>query len=59
MIFSEFLEAVARLGVLKYQNRAHEDGNSSENLGAKEPLSHYPCIQLAVDQVCSALTSEE
>ncbi|KAL7542507.1 hypothetical protein ACHAWF_007191 [Thalassiosira exigua] len=56
MIFSEFLEAVARLGVLKYQKHANEDG---DNADPEEALSHYECIQLAVQQVCSASSSTE
>ena len=53
MIFSEFLEAVARLGVLKYHIHAKEEDEESEQ---EEVLSHYVCIKLAVEQVCSAAT---
>jgi len=53
MIFSEFLEAVARLGVLKYQT--HAKGKDAEK--QEEVLSHYECIKLAVKQVCSASQS--
>ena len=59
MIFSEFLEAIARLGVLKYHSRHTKEGEG-ENDDAEvkqEPeeqgLSHYECIKLAVDRVCS------
>ena len=55
MIFSEFLEAIARLGVLKYQTKKR--GSENQEVGAEEEgekiLSHYECIQLAVEQVCS------
>mmetsp|Transcript_9929 Transcript_9929/g.21489 ORF Transcript_9929/g.21489 Transcript_9929/m.21489 type:complete len:545 (+) Transcript_9929:163-1797(+) len=44
MIFSEFLEAVARLGVLKY----HFTHRMEEQ---EEVLSHYECIERAVIQV--------
>ena len=55
MIFSEFLEAIARLGVLKYH---HSHAKGEEGGTAKEPeeeLSHYECIKLAVEQVCSVV----
>jgi len=51
MIFSEFLEAVARLGVLKYMPRALEPHSESERV---EVLSHCECIKLAVERVCSS-----
>ena len=41
MIFSEFLEAVARLGVLKY----HQDEAAK--------LEDYECIKLAVERTCA------
>lgn len=64
MIFSEFLEAIARLGVLKYHSR-HTNEGEGENDDAEveqepegqghdeEALTHYECIKLAVDRVCS------
>ena len=54
MIFSEFLEAIARLGVLKYQTKKKEVEVQELDDGAGEKtLSHYECIKLAIDQVCS------
>ncbi len=55
MIFSEFLEAVARLGVLKHH---HSHAKGEEEDAEKEPeeeLSHYECIKLAVEQVCDII----
>ena len=64
MIFSEFLEAIARLGVLKYHSQ-HTKVGEGENDDAEveqeeegqehdeEALSHFECIKLAVDRVCS------
>ena len=42
MVFSEFLEGICRLGVLKYGSR--------EGADAKEKLSHHECIKLAVER---------
>jgi hypothetical protein len=42
MVFSEFLEGICRLGVLKYGSR--------EGADAKEKLSHRECIKLAVER---------
>jgi len=59
MIFSEFLEAIARLGVLKYHSRhmkegeGEDDGAEVEQEQEEQALSHYECIKLAVDRVCS------
>mmetsp|Transcript_29279 Transcript_29279/g.70663 ORF Transcript_29279/g.70663 Transcript_29279/m.70663 type:complete len:544 (-) Transcript_29279:133-1764(-) len=52
MIFSEFLEAIARLGVLKYHTHPRQDDVETENV-QREVLSHYECIKLAVEKVCS------
>ena len=59
MIFSEFLEAIARLGVLKYHSQ-HTKVGEGENDNAEveqehdeEALSHFECIKLAVGRVCS------
>ena len=57
MIFSEFLEAIARLGVLKYHSRHTKEGENDDTEVEQEPeeqgLSHFECIKLAVDRVCS------
>ena len=47
IVFSEFLEAVARLGVLKYQ----ED----KTKGDGEKLSYYECIKLGIEGACSVV----
>lgn len=46
MVFSEFLEAVARLGVVKYSN---VDGNRT----------YFECIQLAVKKITSLVKRKE
>jgi len=43
MVFSEFLEAIARLGVLKY----HQTDSKLED---------YECIKLAVERTCAVKT---
>ena len=60
MIFSEFLEAIARLGVLKYHSRrtkeegeGENDDEDAEQEQEEQGLSHFECIKLAVDRVCS------
>ena len=49
MVFSEFVEAVARLGVLKH-------GHHAAPVAQTETLSHFECIQLAVEQVCALVS---
>lgn len=52
MTFSEFLEGLARLGVLKFGGYEHVNGESEE-----EALSYYECIKLVVDKACSIVAS--
>lgn len=50
MVFSEFLEAVARLGVLKHHTTVEE--NIELEHMREVNLSHFQCIKLAVEHVC-------
>ena len=45
MTFSEFVEAIARLGVMKFAQGSPMEGGSDEQ---SEELSYYECIKLAV-----------
>ena len=45
MTFSEFVEAIARLGVMKFAQGSPKEGGSDEQ---SEELSYYECIKLAV-----------
>ncbi len=48
MDFSEFLEAVARLGVLKF--------GGALKVYEEENVSHYECILLSIQKICSTLS---
>jgi len=54
MIFSEFLESIARLGVLKWHNNNTIEIGKESSSG--DDLTYYDCIKLAVDKVCSMVT---
>jgi len=57
MIFSEFLESIARLGVLKWHNNNNiEMGKEGNESSGVDDLTYYDCIKLAVDKVCSMVT---
>lgn len=49
-VFSEFLEGICRIGVLKYGS-LHEDVESEQ----QEKLSHYECIKLAITATCAVV----
>ena len=56
MIFSEFLESIARLGVLKWHNNNTTEMGKEGNESSGDDLTYYDCIKLAVDKVCSMVT---
>lgn len=49
-VFSEFLEGICRLGVLKYGHIHNQDESTP-----KDKLSHYECIKLAIKKACSVV----
>jgi hypothetical protein len=51
MSFPGFLEAICRLGVLKYGSLAGE-GDSESSL---QKRSHYECIKVALEKACSVI----
>ena len=53
MIFSEFLESIARLGVLKWHNNNTTEMGKEENESSGDDLTYYDCIKMAIDKVCS------
>eukprot|EP00574_Skeletonema_japonicum_P002311 CAMPEP_0201723846 /NCGR_PEP_ID=MMETSP0593-20130828/7740_1 /ASSEMBLY_ACC=CAM_ASM_000672 /TAXON_ID=267983 /ORGANISM="Skeletonema japonicum, Strain CCMP2506" /LENGTH=533 /DNA_ID=CAMNT_0048214989 /DNA_START=70 /DNA_END=1671 /DNA_ORIENTATION=+ len=50
MTFSEFVEAIARLGVMKFAQGSPNEGADEQH---EEQLSYYECIKLAVEKACS------
>ncbi|KAK1743950.1 hypothetical protein QTG54_005547 [Skeletonema marinoi] len=50
MSFSEFVEAIARLGVMKFAQGGPKKDSSDEE---HEELSYYECIKMAVEKACS------
>jgi hypothetical protein len=52
MTFSEFVEAIARLGVMKFaQAQGRPEGSDEQE--HQEDLSYYECIKMAVEKACS------
>ena len=54
MSFSEFVEAIARLGVMKFAQGRSKEGTDEQ----QEEPSYYECIKLAVEKACSILVVE-
>ena len=53
MTFQEWLEAIARLGVMKFSHGRSKKEDSEDDEHEEEGLSYYECIKLAVEKVCS------
>ena len=50
MTFSEFVETIARLGVMKFAQGRPKEGSDEQE---QEELSYYECIKMAVEKACS------
>ena len=53
MTFQEWLEAIARLGVMKFSHGKSKKEDTEDNEQEEEGLSYYECIKMAVEKVCS------